>query len=157
MTKYTYIAIGVALIGMVLVVLITVLTLVGKTEQDTDVDSNTVTVVFKNVSVQAETVSTDAERSKGLSGREALEEGTGMLFIFDDVDTHTFWMPDMHFAIDIIWLDESMKVVHIKENATPESYPEIFTPSASAKYVLEVPAGFSKKWGIVEGTQAIVR
>jgi len=80
-----------------------------------------------------------------------------MLFIFPKSDKQSFWMPDMRFAIDIIWLDEYMKVVHIKESATPESYPEKFTTSVPAKYVLEVPAGFSKEKGIVVGDQAVVR
>lgn len=157
MTKYTYIAIGVALIGMVLVVVLTMITLTGKTGQEAGSYSNNVTVIFENVSVQAETVSTNAERNKGLSGRESLEEGHGMFFIFPTLKKHSIWMRDMHFSIDIIWLDEYMKVIHIKENATPESYPEQFSPPTKAKYVLEVSAGFTKKWGIVEGVQAVVR
>jgi len=155
MTKYTYIAVGVTLIGMVLVVVITLITLKSRgTEKN---DFQFVTVDFNAISVRAEVVETYFEMNKGLSGRESLAEGDGMLFIFEETDTHSFWMPDMHFAIDIIWLDESMKVVYVKENATPESYPEKFSPPSPAKYVLEVPAGFSHTWGIVEGTQAIIR
>ncbi len=50
----------------------------------------------------------------------------------------------MQFSIDIIWISEDLKVVDIKEEATPESYPESFAPKEGAKYVLEVGAGFSK-------------
>ena len=54
-------------------------------------------------------------------------------------------MKEMNFPIDIIWLDENLKIVAIKENAMTESYPEVFTPSTPARYVLEVPAGFVQK------------
>jgi len=88
------------------------------------------------------------ERIKGLSGRSELKYGEGMLFIFDNEKYHGIWMKDMNFAIDIIWLDENLQVVSIKENATPESYPESFKPERKALYVLEVPSGFVKKEGI---------
>jgi uncharacterized protein len=93
---------------------------------------------------------------KGLSGRDGLAEGEGMLFIFNDTGAHFFWMKDMKFAIDILWLNEETKVVHIKESVTPESYPETFGSDEPAKYVLELPAGFTAKYGIKEGDQAVL-
>lgn len=99
---------------------------------------------------------TPAERTRGLSGRERLAEGQGMLFIYEREDRYGFWMPDMRFSIDIIWLDADMRVVDVKENATPESYPEVFEPKAPALYVLEVPAGYAAKYGIVEGVQGVL-
>lgn len=96
--------------------------------------------------------STFTDRERGLSGRAFLGEGEGMLFIFDHSEAYGFWMPDMNFAIDMIWIDSNWHIVDIKENATPESYPTIFTPRAPARYVLEVPAHSSAKWGWKEGT-----
>lgn len=81
----------------------------------------------------------------GLSIKENLPEGEGMLFIFPKSGEYSFWMKDMKFPIDIIWIDENRRVVFIQPNAKPESYPATFTPEDDALYVLEVSAGFSQK------------
>jgi uncharacterized membrane protein (UPF0127 family) len=85
------------------------------------------------------------ERMQGLSGRQNLDEGTGMLFVFEKLGVYPFWMKDMNFSIDIIWLGQDQKIVYIKKNASPESYPEVFDPQVDAMYILEVPAGFGDK------------
>jgi uncharacterized membrane protein (UPF0127 family) len=95
-------------------------------------------------------LSTEAQ-AKGLSGRASLPEGEGMLFVFDVPGKHRFWMQDMNFPIDIIWITDNMQIVYIEKNAAPESYPETFGPDAYAKYVLEVPAGFSDKNAVKVG------
>ena len=81
----------------------------------------------------------------GLSGRNELKENEGMLFVFDKIDKYTFWMKDMNFPIDMIWLSQDQKIVYIKKDARPELYPEKYTPNDNAKYVLEVTSGFSDK------------
>jgi len=81
------------------------------------------------------------ETALGLSGRENLLEDTGMLFIFKSPQNYPFWMKDMNFPIDIMWIGEDFEIVYIKEDAKPESFPEIFTPDIEALYVLEVNAG----------------
>lgn len=95
---------------------------------------------------------TQQEQEQGLSGREKLEENEGMLFVFDYMGQYSFWMKDMNFALDIIWLAPSesedrkdLQVVYIKKNAQPDSYPETFVPDKNAKYILEVSASFSEK------------
>ncbi len=93
-------------------------------------------------------------REKGLSGRNFLEEGKGMLFVFNQADKYSFWMKDMKFPIDIIWIGEDFRVVYMKENALPESYPETFTPGQNARYVLEVSAGFLQKENLKLGDKA---
>ena len=87
-------------------------------------------------------VSDDFEkRVLGLSNRTNLPEGIdGMLFIFPKSDTHGIWMKDMNFNIDILWLDDNFNVVDQRLNVSPDTYPESFTPSAPALYVLELPA-----------------
>ena len=85
---------------------------------------------------------TNALRERGLSGRDRLGPGTGILFMFPKDDTYGFWMKDMRFPIDIIWLDSNYRVVDVKKDATPASYPEIFVPVVPARYVVEVGAGF---------------
>jgi uncharacterized membrane protein (UPF0127 family) len=105
---------------------------------------------IKSINIAGKEVKVDLalnyeEHKRGLSGRESLKEGEGRLFIFGSEGIYSFWMKDMNFLIDIIWIDKNLKVVYVKENALPESYPESFSPEEKAEYVLEVPAGFSKK------------
>lgn len=97
---------------------------------------------------------TPVAQEQGLSGRKNLAEDAGMLFIFDKPAKYSFWMKNMNFPIDIIWLSKDLRVVYLKKNALPESYPETFTPGADAEYVLEVVAGFSEKNNLKEGDSA---
>lgn len=100
---------------------------------------------------------TREQRAKGLSGREYLADDEGLLFVFQNPGRHGFWMKDMNFAIDIIWVDEEKKVVDIRENANPESYPaETFYPSYPALYVLEINAGLVEKYGIKVGDSVLM-
>lgn len=69
-----------------------------------------------------------------------------MLFVFDRPDRYGFWMRDMHFAIDIVWIDNNWRIVDITHELTPESYPNTFAPSAPALYALEVPAGSALRY-----------
>lgn len=91
---------------------------------------------------------------QGLSGRKELKENEGMLFVFDKSGKYPFWMKDMNFPLDIIWLSEDLEVVYIKKRALPESFPENFIPEKNAKYVLEVVSGFSEKNNLKAGDRA---
>jgi len=91
------------------------------------------------------------ERERGLSGRTALPEDSGLFFIFDNEDFHGIWMKEMLFPIDIIWMDSLLSVVHTEENISPDSFPEIFYPEQKALYVLEANAGFIEKHQIKLG------
>lgn len=91
--------------------------------------------------IRIEIADTPEEISLGLSGRESLEEGSGLLFIMPTSARHGFWMKDMRFPIDIIWIDENWVVVDISREVRPETFPEKFSPRIPAQYVLEVPAG----------------
>ncbi len=94
---------------------------------------------------------TNVSRSRGLSGHRPLEKDGGMLFIFDKPDLYGFWMKDMKFAIDIIWIDENLKISHIEKSVLPETYPKIFYPETPSLYVLEIKAGESEKMGLKVG------
>jgi uncharacterized protein len=97
-----------------------------------------------------------AERELGLSGHAPLLEGQGMLFVFDTDDRWGIWMKDMHFAIDIVWADAEGTVMTVIQNAEPNSYPLIFYPTAAARYVLELPAGYAERQGIAEGSKLVL-
>jgi uncharacterized membrane protein (UPF0127 family) len=104
-----------------------------------------------DVLVQASVAKTWAERIKGLSDTPYLPEEVVKLFIFDTLGFHAIWMKDMNYAIDIIWVDAENKIVDIKKNATPESYPESFSPKTEALYVIETKVGFIDKHNIKIG------
>ncbi len=75
-----------------------------------------------------------------------------MLFVFDKPGRYGFWMYGMKFPLDIIWIEESLRIVHIVENAQPcSNICETYEPPAEALYVIEVNAGFVEKYGLKVG------
>jgi uncharacterized membrane protein (UPF0127 family) len=110
-------------------------------------------LVSGSLRIPVEISDTPAKLELGLSGRDSLPEPTGMLFAFPAPGSYGFWMKDMKFPLDMIWLDTKMVVVYIKASATPDSYPQIFGSQKEAQYVLEVNTGFAAKNGIKIGTK----
>jgi hypothetical protein len=105
-------------------------------------NSNKRMVHINDASVKVEIVDKQESRVLGLSGRAELKKDTGMLFIFDRENFHGIWMKDMNFHIDILWINESYKIVGIKKDAKPDTFPETFYPKTISKYVLELSSGF---------------
>lgn len=101
--------------------------------------------------VRVEVADTYDKRIQGLSGKESLSKGTGMLFVFEKPDLYGIWMKDMNFDIDILWVNEFDQIIYIVEQATPDSYPETFLPPTPSKYILEVPTSFVKENNIKVG------
>jgi len=101
--------------------------------------------------INVDIADTDSERAQGLSGRETLEQEEGMLFVFETSRVPHFWMRDMNFGLDIIWIDEALEIVEFTENVLPESFPKTFSPSAPVKYVLEVNENFVNSNNIKKG------
>jgi len=116
-------------------------------------NNNPIIVLSNGATVQVTIADTDDERQQGLSGMPSLQHNHGMLFIFDQSDVYRFWMKDMLFPIDIIWIDSDWRVIDITENISPDTYPELFSPQSPAQHVLEVPAGNTKQLNIVIGDQ----
>lgn len=107
-----------------------------------------ISIGSKKVSV--EIADDEEERRKGLGQRETLGEDEGMLFVFPASTSNIiFWMKDMAFAIDIIWINDN-KVIKIDENVQPEPGVDDhklkrYYPENSVNLVLEVNAGFAEK------------
>ncbi len=114
-------------------------------------DTEKISVYGKDLEVYL--ADTPRIRTRGLSNKTYLPEEKGMLFVFEKPDQYSFWMKDMKFSIDMVWIDEEGKVIFVKENATPESYPALFTPPKPALYVLEVNAGYARELGLTVGTE----
>jgi uncharacterized membrane protein (UPF0127 family) len=79
-----------------------------------------------------------------------------MIFPYKEPKVLAFWMKDMKFPIDILWLDSGKRVVHIEKNLQPCN-PFLpcpsFSPDTKAQYVLETVVGLSDRKGIKIGTQ----
>jgi uncharacterized protein len=107
--------------------------------------------------IPVELATTTAAVQKGLSGRTSLDNQSGMLFIFSKPDIYRFWMPDMHFPIDIIWISDG-KIVDISEDVSDDfdpANPRFYKPVKPAQYVLEVNAGFSSSKNIQVGDTVV--
>lgn len=95
---------------------------------------------------------TPATRERGLSGKISLDVDQGMLFIFPKVGNYEFWMKDMDFSIDMVWITAGKKVAHISENISPQSYPKTFSSPVPVQFILEVPAGSAQLMGLKVGS-----
>ena len=108
--------------------------------------------------VYAQVADTENERSLGLSFTKKLDENAGMLFIFPTISQKNFWMRDMNYNIDIIWIDENKTVTGFVENADKNSYypkrpndSRIYRSPDNTKYVLETATGTISKFKIKAG------
>jgi uncharacterized membrane protein (UPF0127 family) len=98
--------------------------------------------------VQVEVADTPERKSRGLSGRPRLAEGRGMVFPYARAERHGFWMVDMHFDIDIVWI-RGDRIVDVTSRAPhdPSGELPLYRPREPADLVLEVPAGTSGRLG----------
>lgn len=146
---------------MIKIIVITiVLTIIGsfcyvKFNQPT-INLETTTIWINNQPFKALIADTISKRIKGLSNRGSLPKDEAMLFVFDKCDYHGFWMKDMNFPIDIIWLNEEKVIVDIKTNIEPKTWPKIFYPNQLAYYGIEINAGLVQKYEIKEGQKVMV-
>ncbi|MDP2651407.1 MAG: DUF192 domain-containing protein, partial [bacterium] len=76
------------------------------------------------------------------------KENEGMLFVFNTPGIYPFWMKEMNFDIDIIWISEERVVIGIERSVFPESYPEAVVPPAPIMYVLELPSDSAQRNGV---------
>lgn len=106
-------------------------------------------VSTKSLNVKSRIVSKPSDRKKGLSGLDSLALDQGMFFVFEVPGDYGFWMKDMKFAIDIIWISENKEIVDLAVNVPPEPKRKdkeltVYKPKAKALYVLEINAGLAQ-------------
>jgi len=95
-------------------------------------------------------------RQKGLSGFNGLAKHEAMFFVFDKAEKQGFWMRDMLFPLDIVWIDAAMKVVHIEKNISPNTYPHVFESNTPAQFVIEFASGTTDRLGTKKGDVVLV-
>lgn len=111
--------------------------------------------------VSLEIADTEPKRNRGLMFRESLAENAGMLFVFEAPGFYPFWMQNCRISLDIAWLDENFRIVSMAESVPPCRLPGCEPPcnsqqcpsyapkpGTSAKYVVELAAGFAKRHGL---------
>jgi uncharacterized membrane protein (UPF0127 family) len=116
------------------------------------------TVTLGGQSFTVELATTPAEQSLGLGGRSTMAADRGMLFLFDELDVPSFWMKDMQFALDFVWIADGRVVDITRAAAAPQpnmadSELEIYRPNGPIDSVLELNAGAAKN--IVVGDTAV--
>ena len=109
----------------------------------------TALVVFGSDTVRAEVASTAAERGQGLMYRDAVPEGTGMLFVFDREASRSFWMQNTYVALDVAFIDANFTIVDIQQ-MEPET-TDIHDGARPAMFALEVRQGWFAEKGISVG------
>lgn len=98
-----------------------------------------------------EVADTFALRELGLGVRKQMGQYDGMIFVFDKPDRYGFWMKDTFFGLDLLWIDENLKIVSKEERVLPESYPKVFYPTSKSLYTIELSAGTLEKLQIKIG------
>lgn len=121
-----------------------------------------VNVIIGEIVIPSEIADTDQSRELGLSYRKQLEAGSGMLFSFNSLVKPVFWMKDMLFPLDIIWIKED-KIVDIHKNVPiPKPGEDLYqlpkySPRQAVNFVLEVNAGFTNQNGIKVGDSVDIK
>lgn len=92
----------------------------------------------------------DAERMKGLSGRDSMDYSRGMLFLDTEEQLQCFWMKDMKFPLDILWLNDEKQIIKAEYNVNPDTYPKQFC-AENTRYVIELNAGRALELSLVVG------
>lgn len=98
----------------------------------------------------------EESRSLGLGGRESLNINEGMLFVFEEPGIYPFWMKNMNFPIDIVWINSDNKIIQVNENVQPQpgatdDQLAQYKPQIPVKRVLELRAGRARLLNAEEG------
>jgi len=105
--------------------------------------------------IHAMVASTSEQQSLGLGQRDSLPANDGMLFPFAVPGQYGFWMKDMRFPLDMVWISSDRRVVMVSRDVSPASYPLVIYPPSDISYVLELNADSASKFGIATSTKLV--
>lgn len=118
-------------------------------------DKNSITIFTGAgpVKIRAEFARTPEELQKGLMNRPSLPKNSGMLFIFPDETNRSFWMKNTLIPLDVIFISSKGRVNEMTTlNPCHETeICQLYNSKTPAQYVLEINAGSTGKWKIIEG------
>lgn len=101
---------------------------------------------------------TNKEKEVGLSEKNSIDNDQGMIFVFDKPDFYSFWMRNMKFSIDIIFVNKN-RIVTISPDANPSTDPSktenltIYKPEDPADTIIEIKGGLSSSYGFKKGQE----
>lgn len=124
-----------------------------RVQQDTGVEYRTMELALGGQMYILDIADTEAKYTLGLGKRADIPPDGGMAFVYGGPGTRCFWMKDMNFPIDIIWLDARKRVVHIEAEVSPDTYPKTFCPAGLAQYVVELYPGAAKTAALKVGDE----
>jgi uncharacterized membrane protein (UPF0127 family) len=109
----------------------------------------------KGAIIYAELADTPVKRGRGLMFREHLDADRGMLFVFGDLQAWSFWMKNTKIPLDIVWMDDKRKIVHIERNVPictriDDSCPQ-YRSNEGAMFVLELGGGRAEALDLQHG------
>jgi uncharacterized protein len=107
--------------------------------------------IGEEVPVRVEIADTDAEWQTGLMGRTTLEGDAGMLFVFDQEQTLSFWMKDTLIPLSIAYIDAEGRIVDIQDMQPLDDIPPQYVSAEPARYALEVNQGFFEERSVTVG------
>ena len=111
------------------------------------------TITIGPIKFSVDIADTLQAREQGLSGRTQLSSNEGMLFVFPTKERFVFWMKDMQFPLDFVWIDD-IRVIEITHSVgVLDENGQINTiqPSYPVDKVLEINAGAASQSGIRVG------
>lgn len=110
------------------------------------------TIKINDAQILVEITDSPSMRAKGLSGRTSLPQNQGMLFIFKTPGQYSFWMKEMLFPLDFVWI-KGGAIVQIDKNIKPQDYqpPNSLAPRQEINQVLELNAGTAERLNIKVG------
>jgi len=112
----------------------------------------TAKVKINDAVLQVELAITAQEKERGLGGRRSLEANHGMLFVYDHQELYPFWMKNMRFPLDFIWISDKTVVDLTASVPPPEtSQLPIYHPKVPVDKILEINAGEAERIGIKTG------
>lgn len=111
--------------------------------------SNLVDITIGDKKYKVEIADTPEKQKKGLMGRKSLPSNQGMLFVYDEPQDMSYWMKDTSISLDIIFIDDDMEVVSVKQGQPMSEEP---ITENDVQYVLEVNINS----GIEEGDQLVI-
>lgn len=114
-------------------------------------------VCFNDRCFFVELAITQQEKIDGLMFRESLDPDKGMLFVYEEEAEYSFWMKNVNFPLDIVWINGNREVIYIKRNFQPcmEDSCEIAKPSQKAKYALELNADVLDEMSVEIGDKLV--